>query len=50
MTPWCRDQIPVEGNFGQTFDQLNRSMDRLATEFSTSLVLEVDLVLGGSWR
>ncbi|CAL8298911.1 unnamed protein product [Gadus morhua 'NCC'] len=40
MTPWCREQVPVEGNFGQTFDQLNRSMDRLATEFSTSLVLE----------
>ncbi|XP_059910240.1 E3 ubiquitin-protein ligase DCST1 [Gadus macrocephalus] len=47
MTPWCREQVPVEGNFGQTFDQLNRSMDRLATEFSTSLVLEVGRVLGG---
>ncbi|XP_030215026.1 E3 ubiquitin-protein ligase DCST1 [Gadus morhua] len=47
MTPWCREQVPVEGNFGQTFDQLNRSMDRLATEFSTSLVLQVGRVLGG---
>ncbi|KAF7226472.1 E3 ubiquitin-protein ligase DCST1 isoform X3 [Nothobranchius furzeri] len=40
MTPWCRDQIPVEGNFGQLFDQLNVSVDRLSQEFLTELVLQ----------
>ncbi|XP_037836231.1 E3 ubiquitin-protein ligase DCST1 [Kryptolebias marmoratus] len=40
MTPWCREQIPVEGNFGQLFDQLNVSVDRLSREFSTELVLQ----------
>ncbi|XP_071759838.2 DC-STAMP domain-containing protein 1 [Centroberyx gerrardi] len=40
MTPWCRQQIPVEGNFGQTFDQLNRSIDLLSREFSSELVLQ----------
>ncbi|XP_071370281.1 E3 ubiquitin-protein ligase DCST1 [Centroberyx affinis] len=40
MTPWCRQQIPVEGNFGQTFDQLNRSIHLLSREFSSELVLQ----------
>ncbi|XP_041844616.1 E3 ubiquitin-protein ligase DCST1 isoform X2 [Melanotaenia boesemani] len=40
MTPWCREQIPVEGNFGQLFDQLNVSVDLLSREFSTQLVLQ----------
>ncbi|XP_070690872.1 E3 ubiquitin-protein ligase DCST1 [Pempheris klunzingeri] len=40
MTPWCREQIPVEGNFGQLFDQLNVSVDLLSREFSTELVLQ----------
>ncbi|TNN02012.1 hypothetical protein fugu_009499 [Takifugu bimaculatus] len=40
MTPWCRQQIPVEGNFGQLFDQLNLSVDLLSREFSTNLILE----------
>ncbi|CAF95169.1 unnamed protein product [Tetraodon nigroviridis] len=34
------DQIPVEGNFGRLFDQLNLSVELLSREFSTSLVLE----------
>lgn len=41
MTPWCRQQLPVEGNFGQLFDQLNVSVDLLSREFSTELVLQV---------
>ncbi|XP_039973275.1 E3 ubiquitin-protein ligase DCST1 [Xiphias gladius] len=51
MTPWCREQIPVEGNFGQLFDQLNRSVDLLSREFSTELVLQEkrqQAVLGGA--
>lgn len=31
----------MEGNFGQLFDQLNRSVDLLSREFSTELVLQV---------
>ncbi|XP_059195935.1 E3 ubiquitin-protein ligase DCST1 isoform X2 [Centropristis striata] len=51
MTPWCREQIPVEGNFGQLFDQLNRSVDLLSGEFSSKLVLQEaqqQEVLGGA--
>ncbi|KAM6910501.1 E3 ubiquitin-protein ligase DCST1 [Xenentodon cancila] len=40
MTPWCREHIPVEGNFGQLFDQLNVSVDLLSREFSTELVMQ----------
>lgn len=51
MTPWCREEVPVEGNFGQTFDLLNSSIDLLSREFSTDLVLEVravtDWLFGG---
>nr|XP_020474373.1 DC-STAMP domain-containing protein 1 [Monopterus albus] len=50
MTPWCREQIPVEGNFGQLFDQLNVSVDLLSREFSAELVLQEQqhAVLGGA--
>ncbi|XP_054476889.1 E3 ubiquitin-protein ligase DCST1 [Anoplopoma fimbria] len=51
MTPWCREQIPVEGNFGQLFDQLNVSVDLLSREFSTKIVLQEQQqqeVLGGA--
>ncbi|XP_068426853.1 E3 ubiquitin-protein ligase DCST1 isoform X2 [Clinocottus analis] len=49
MTPWCRDQIPVEGNFGSLFDRLNLSVDLLSREFSTSVVLkEQQEVLDGA--
>ncbi|XP_044186023.1 E3 ubiquitin-protein ligase DCST1 [Thunnus albacares] len=40
MTPWCRRQLPVEGNFGQLFDQLNASVDLLSREFSSELLVE----------
>ncbi|XP_030638977.1 E3 ubiquitin-protein ligase DCST1 [Chanos chanos] len=49
MTPWCREHIPVEGNFGQTFDRLNLSISRLAEEFTAKVVvqkLEQQAVLG----
>ncbi|KAM4600388.1 E3 ubiquitin-protein ligase DCST1 [Polymixia lowei] len=51
MTPWCRDQIPVEGNFGQTFDKLNLSIDLLSREFSAQVVVqeeEQQSVFGGA--
>ncbi|KAF1388553.1 hypothetical protein PFLUV_G00091470 [Perca fluviatilis] len=51
MTPWCREQIPIEGNFGQLFDQLNRSVNLLSREFRAKLILkeqqQQQAVLGG---
>lgn len=44
MTPWCRDEIPVEGNFGQTFDKLNLSIDKLGAEFTTNVILQVQSI------
>ncbi|XP_051576255.1 E3 ubiquitin-protein ligase DCST1 [Myxocyprinus asiaticus] len=40
MSPWCKEKIPVEGNFGQTFDKLNYSINRLAEHFTTNVVLQ----------
>ncbi|XP_016518930.1 DC-STAMP domain-containing protein 1 isoform X1 [Poecilia formosa] len=40
MTPWCREQIPVERNFGQLYDRLNVSMDRLSREFRTEVMVQ----------
>ncbi|KAJ0066413.1 hypothetical protein NL108_013036, partial [Boleophthalmus pectinirostris] len=40
MTPWCREHLPVEGNMGHLWDQLNRSMAHFQQEFSASMVLE----------
>ncbi|XP_044530981.1 E3 ubiquitin-protein ligase DCST1 [Gracilinanus agilis] len=37
MEPWCRNRIPVEGNFGQTYDSLNQSMQGLGGEFSAHI-------------
>ncbi|XP_038624420.1 E3 ubiquitin-protein ligase DCST1 [Tachyglossus aculeatus] len=34
MGPWCRNRIPVEGNFGQTYDSVNDSVNGLGSEFS----------------
>ncbi|KAJ6656984.1 hypothetical protein lerEdw1_002985 [Lerista edwardsae] len=34
MNTWCRDRIPVEGNFGQTYDRVNGSVDNLNQDFS----------------
>ncbi|XP_040923565.1 E3 ubiquitin-protein ligase DCST1 isoform X2 [Betta splendens] len=40
MTPWCTQQIPVEGNFGKLFDQLDGSVEQLSRQFSAELVLQ----------
>lgn len=45
MTPWCTEKIPVEGNFGQTFDKLDYSINRLAEHFTTSAVFQVKQTL-----
>lgn len=43
MEIWCYKRIPVEGNFGQTFDSVNRSIYGLSGEFSAN----IDLKVGG---
>uniref|UniRef100_A0A2K5QYP1 DC-STAMP domain containing 1 n=1 Tax=Cebus imitator TaxID=2715852 RepID=A0A2K5QYP1_CEBIM len=40
MEVWCRNRIPVEGNFGQTYDSLNRSIHGLDGEFSANIDLK----------
>ena len=41
MEVWCRSRIPVEGNFGQTYDSLNQSIHGLEGEFSATINLKV---------
>lgn len=41
MEVWCRSRIPVEGNFGQTYDSLNQSIRGLEGEFSATIHLKV---------
>ncbi|XP_033836474.1 E3 ubiquitin-protein ligase DCST1 [Periophthalmus magnuspinnatus] len=40
MSSWCAESLPVEGNTGHLWDQLNRSMAQFQKEFSASMVLE----------
>ncbi|XP_009462972.1 PREDICTED: LOW QUALITY PROTEIN: DC-STAMP domain-containing protein 1 [Nipponia nippon] len=40
MDSWCRDRIPVEGNFGQMYDMVNNSVSNLSQDFSTSVVFQ----------
>ena len=48
MEVWCRSRIPVEGNFGQTYDSVNQSIRGLYGEFSAT----IDLKVGGrgTWK
>ncbi|XP_012514259.1 PREDICTED: DC-STAMP domain-containing protein 1 isoform X1 [Propithecus coquereli] len=55
MEIWCRSRIPVEGNFGQTYDSLNQSIHGLGGEFSASIDLKEEkqagvLGLNTSWE
>ncbi|KAM5295060.1 E3 ubiquitin-protein ligase DCST1 isoform 4-T5 [Glossophaga mutica] len=40
MEVWCRSRIPVEGNFGQTYDSVNQSVRGLYGEFSATIDLQ----------
>ncbi|XP_035980349.2 E3 ubiquitin-protein ligase DCST1 isoform X3 [Halichoerus grypus] len=55
MEVWCQRRIPVEGNFGQTYDSLNRSIHDLEGEFSATIELKEEkqaavLGLSPSWE
>ncbi|KAM9852019.1 E3 ubiquitin-protein ligase DCST1 [Aulostomus maculatus] len=51
MTAWCREHVPLEGNFGQLFDQVNLSVGQLSREFRADLIVQEQkrqLVLDGA--
>uniref|UniRef100_A0A7N5P3D9 E3 ubiquitin-protein ligase DCST1-like n=1 Tax=Ailuropoda melanoleuca TaxID=9646 RepID=A0A7N5P3D9_AILME len=55
MEVWCRRRIPVEGNFGQTYDSLNQSIHDLEGDFSATIELKEEkqaavLGLNKSWE
>ncbi|PNJ56500.1 E3 ubiquitin-protein ligase DCST1 isoform X1 [Pongo pygmaeus] len=55
MEVWCRNRIPVEGNFGQTYDSLNQSIHGLDGEFSANIDFKEEkqagvLGLNTSWE
>uniref|UniRef100_A0A2K6C2N2 DC-STAMP domain containing 1 n=1 Tax=Macaca nemestrina TaxID=9545 RepID=A0A2K6C2N2_MACNE len=55
MEVWCRNRIPVEGNFGQTYDTLNQSIRDLDGEFSANIDFKEEkqagvLGLNASWE
>ncbi|XP_028609165.1 E3 ubiquitin-protein ligase DCST1 [Grammomys surdaster] len=37
MEIWCQKRIPVEGNFGQTYDSVNQSIRGLSGDFSARI-------------
>ncbi|XP_016076856.1 PREDICTED: DC-STAMP domain-containing protein 1 [Miniopterus natalensis] len=37
MEVWCRNRIPVEGNFGQTYDSVNKSIHGLDDDFRANI-------------
>nr|XP_023656993.1 E3 ubiquitin-protein ligase DCST1 isoform X3 [Paramormyrops kingsleyae] len=38
MIPWCRQEIPVDVNFGDVYDKLNDCINRLRGDFGASVV------------
>ncbi|ELW62435.1 DC-STAMP domain-containing protein 1 [Tupaia chinensis] len=55
MEAWCRNRIPVEGNFGQTYNSVNQSIHGLDGEFSANIDLKEEkrpavLGLNTSWE
>ncbi|XP_014816714.1 PREDICTED: DC-STAMP domain-containing protein 1 [Calidris pugnax] len=37
---WCQNRIPVDGNFGQMYDQVNNSVGNFSQEFTASVVYQ----------
>ncbi|KAM6039311.1 E3 ubiquitin-protein ligase DCST1 [Chlamydotis macqueenii] len=40
MQSWCWDKIPVDGNFGQVYDQVNDSVNNLGQDFSANIAVQ----------
>ncbi|KAL1772114.1 DC-STAMP domain-containing protein 1 [Sigmodon hispidus] len=55
MEIWCYKRIPVEGNFGQTYDSLNQSINGLYGEFTANIDIKEEkqaavVGLNSSWE
>ncbi|XP_078391548.1 DC-STAMP domain-containing protein 1 [Cetorhinus maximus] len=51
MTPWCKDRIPVDSNFGQLYDKVNGSVDNLNQDFTAEVAvskMEQESVIGAN--
>ncbi|XP_059498965.1 E3 ubiquitin-protein ligase DCST1 [Stegostoma tigrinum] len=51
MTPWCKDRIPVDKNFGQLYDKVNGSVDNLNKEFTAEMAIskmEQESIIGAN--
>ncbi|XP_030042736.1 E3 ubiquitin-protein ligase DCST1 [Microcaecilia unicolor] len=40
MTKWCKNRIPVAGNFGQTYDNVNKTVVNLTQSFTTEVSVQ----------
>ncbi|MBN3291915.1 DCST1 ligase, partial [Polypterus senegalus] len=40
-TGWCKDKIPIDPNFGETFDRFSSSVDNMDKGFSSSMMVQV---------
>ncbi|XP_069796235.1 E3 ubiquitin-protein ligase DCST1 [Narcine bancroftii] len=51
MTPWCKDRIPVDSNFGQLYDKVNGSVDKLNQDFTVEMAvnrIEQESIIGAA--
>ncbi|XP_067832141.1 E3 ubiquitin-protein ligase DCST1 [Heptranchias perlo] len=52
MTPWCKERIPVDSNFGQLYDKVNNSVDNLNQDFTTEMAVskvEQEALIGANF-
>ncbi|KAG2468643.1 RAB5B protein, partial [Polypterus senegalus] len=43
-TGWCKDKIPIDPNFGETFDRFSSSVDNMDKGFSSSMMVQSSIV------
>ncbi|XP_072916016.1 E3 ubiquitin-protein ligase DCST1 [Hemitrygon akajei] len=51
MNPWCKDRIPVDSNFGQLYDKVNGSVEKLNQDFTAEMAVnktEQESVIGAN--
>ncbi|XP_069806044.1 E3 ubiquitin-protein ligase DCST1 isoform X2 [Dendropsophus ebraccatus] len=39
VNKWCKERLPLEGNFGQAFDLVNKTMYNLGKNFTSAIVM-----------
>ncbi|XP_069074496.1 E3 ubiquitin-protein ligase DCST1 isoform X1 [Pleurodeles waltl] len=40
MTTWCKSKIPVEGNFGTTYDNVDSTLTNLSSQFEINMAVK----------